>query len=62
LLGELVLELKQGGVAPLTANAAEIGSRPSRRVAKSVLSRLGRLSPGAPDLAYAVASLATAQA
>lgn len=57
LLGELVWELKQNGVAPLTDNSPAIGSLVPRRVAEGVLARLGRLSPAALELAQAVAIL-----
>ena len=57
LVGELVRELQEGGVAPLDANAAEIGTLVPQRVADAVLARLRRVSPSAPSLARALAIL-----
>jgi DNA-binding CsgD family transcriptional regulator len=69
-VGRLVVIEGPAGIGKTTliANALEIGSLAPRRVAEGVLVRLGRQSPAAPQLAYAVAilgdgaSLATAAA
>jgi DNA-binding CsgD family transcriptional regulator/tetratricopeptide (TPR) repeat protein len=57
LLGELVLALQGSRFAPVAANASAVSSVAPQRVADAVLARLGRLSPEAPRLAYAVAIL-----
>ncbi len=57
LLGELVRELQEGGVAPLDANAPQVGTLVPQRVADAVLARLRRVSPAATSLARALAIL-----
>ena len=57
LLHRLADELRERDLAPVGANAGAVRALAPRRVADSVLVRLGRLSEAAPPLANAVAVL-----
>ena len=55
LMTELIFELQERGISPLAGNAADVAALAPRRVADTVLARLGSMSPAAPILARAVA-------
>lgn len=57
VLNELVADLEARGVEPVAATADDVAALAPEKVARSVLARIGRLSPHAAELATAAAIL-----
>jgi DNA-binding CsgD family transcriptional regulator/tetratricopeptide (TPR) repeat protein len=57
LLGELISEMNEAGIAPVAAHAADVQELAPQRIAEAMRGRLARASPAALVLARAVAIL-----